>query len=229
MPKTKETKGRKTKTTRIVKSAIAKGKGIAQNQSVVVNIQEKKKRVYKRNQNKAKVVMGTLSSTLLPPTSIFAQASSPSSVFTGQSNVLPTKVSQSSPVLTREPTRSTFINPFMEGIENLQLNSSVGSNLATSFNDANLSNNFITPSFENIKLYESDFLSNIEDDEPFRAKEPTGETVRERVHRIEEATRRRAPNRDREVILQETAERIERREIRDRKRYEKEQKRMRRI
>lgn len=47
MTKRKET-NQKKKTSKIVKSAVAKGKGIAQNQSVVVNIQEKKKRTYKR-------------------------------------------------------------------------------------------------------------------------------------------------------------------------------------
>ena len=52
MPKRKETKATKTKTSKIIKSAIAKGKGIAQNQSVVVNIhKETQKELTDANQN----------------------------------------------------------------------------------------------------------------------------------------------------------------------------------
>ena len=161
MPKRKETKRTKTKTTRIVKSAIAKGKGIAQNQSVVVNIQkEKAKRTYRRKPKQPSQVfssLGTSTTTLtnpIPPPTQYNQINPFPGV--GLRIGLPTDNQLS---INAIPKYSNTVN---DGSVSPISNEST-------FDNANRSNDFINNPFDNTakQMDESD-ISVFESDIPVR-------------------------------------------------------------
>jgi hypothetical protein len=147
MPKRKETKRTKTKTIRTVKSAIAKGKGIAQNQSVVVNIQkEKAKRTYKRKPK--------ISATSQVPQSAFNYGTSAMNTTMFQqplSNIVPPPPEFRNQVIPA-PMRQSINNNVTEQPFGGQFNyPTIQPDL---FDVSNRSNNFIN-SFQGI--YEDDF------------------------------------------------------------------------
>jgi len=224
MPKRKETKATKTKTSKIIKSAIAKGKGIAQNQSVVVNILKEKikaKRTYRRKQKQPTQVF--------PPVGIYSipmiNAIPPPPQF-NQINAIP------------PPPLFNQINPFpgagyaigLPTDNQLSINTIHDGSVSPmtsdgTFDNANRSNDFLNNPFDNtaLKTLNEDDMEDIAVRKTiYRKKQnPLGKSPEQITPENAPFKTPRKANRPKEVILREKSEANKRRLVREEQKIER--------